>query len=85
VLEIEPPLVDLVRPCYERALALDPTVAGWMTVDITLGINSSTTRLAQAPGLPDDLAACVVQRLRAAHPKDPGWFGPSYVVYVSLG
>jgi len=86
VLPIEPPLVDLVRPCYERALAKEPRLVGWMIVDVTFGYTgTSTTRLAQSSGLPDGLTSCVVERLRAVHPRESGWSGPASAVYISLG
>ena len=82
------PLPDaavLVRPCFERARALERAVSGFILFDVVLtqdGPAKITTR--EASPLPASLVECASAALVALRPPDRWFVPPPSTLYVSL-
>ena len=76
------PPAELARPCYARALEIDPDVAGWLRVEIVMSMSETHTKLVTST-VPATLSTCIVDALRGVTIPD-GMTSFDAIVYVSL-
>ena len=82
-MRLAPDPVELLRPCYAKALGLDPHAAGWLFLAVDARPGHIEARLLRASALPDELTQCVLGRLRTARVEiDPDYSPPPLVLYV---
>lgn len=78
---------DKVEACYERALAIDPELAGTLKVSFTLEGNDEGKGVVTKGEIPDSdmhspfFEACVLKEIAAAEFKAPGGGGVVNVTY----